>query len=121
MAVTARFEWTALEFHAKIEYDDATRQVTTTATSGQPPIFDLQTVQVTSTVTRTIAYYPPGGATSRNAALAAAMAAADFQVIADGSTVVLASNVAPAQFQRVVSKAAGGIDGMLSNGQWSTF
>jgi rhodanese-related sulfurtransferase len=121
MSVTARVEWTAIDFHAKIEYDDATRQITTTATGGATPVFDLQTVQVTPTVSRTIAYYPQAGVQSRNAALAAAMAGADFQVIQDGSVSVLATNITPAQLQRIVGKTAGGVDGMLSGGQWSTF
>ena len=102
-------------FSWDISYDDQTREVTTTA-SGTG--FALETVQVTSSISRTVAYYPFPGAQSIVPGLAAAMAAADFQVIADGSTTVLASGIPPAQVRRIVGKA-GAIGGFQSDGTWS--
>jgi hypothetical protein len=115
MAVTARiggssggvFEWT-------IEYDDASRDVTTFATGTG---FCLVTVQISASITRTVAYAQAGGVT-QNADLAARMAAADFHVVPDGATVVLASNVPPAQVSRVVGKAGTAIGGLPSTAEW---
>jgi hypothetical protein len=115
MAVTARiggssagvFEWT-------IEYDDTTRNVTTFATGEG---FCLVTVQITANVTRTVAY-AAAGATSQNADMAARMAAADFQVVPDGSTTVLAAGVNPNQVSRVVGKAGTAVGGLPSTAEW---
>jgi hypothetical protein len=115
MAVTARiggssggvFEWT-------IEYDDATRDVTTFA---QGTGFCLVTVQISASITRTVAY-AAAGTSSQNADLAARMATADFHVVPDGSTVVLASGVNPNQVSRVVGKAGAAIGGLPSQAEW---
>jgi hypothetical protein len=121
MAVTARVEWTAIDFHAKIEYDDATRQITTTATGGATPVFDLQTVQVTPTVSRTIAYYPQaGGAVAQRCACGG-----DGRRGLSGDSGRLSFCARDEYHARAAaadcSKTAGGVDGMLSGGQWSTF
>lgn len=105
----------------QISYDDATREVTSVAggTNGNPASgFCLVTVQVTSAVTRTVAYFPPSGGTSVNPDLAARMAAADFRITADGSTVVLASNITPAQVSRLVSKSSV-VAGLPSTSEWT--
>jgi hypothetical protein len=99
----------------EIHYDDATRNVTTTATGTG---WCYVTVQITSAVTRTVAYFPVTGGTSQNPDLAARMAAADFKVTADGSTVVLASNVNANQVTRIVGKA-GALGGLPSTSEWS--
>jgi hypothetical protein len=115
MAVTVRiggssagvFEWT-------IEYDDATRDITTFATGDG---YCLVTVQISASITRTVAY-APAGATSQNGDLAARMAAADFHVVPDGSTVVLVANVPPNQVSRVVGKPGTAIGGLPSTAEW---
>jgi hypothetical protein len=101
------FEWT-------IEYDDATRDVTTFATG---PGFCLVTVQISASITRTVAY-AAAGTSSQNADLAARMAAADFHVVPDGSTVVLAPNVPANQVSRVVGKAGTAVGGLPSQAEW---
>lgn len=99
-----------------INYDDTTHQVTTTALGSG---FAYESMQLTATLSRSVAYYPSAGAASINPDLAARMAAADFQIIADGSTAVLAT-IAPAQVRRIVTKA-GGIGGLTASGEWSRF
>jgi hypothetical protein len=101
-----------------IFYDDATRQVTTSATDAG---WCWVQVQITAALARTIAYYPSAtGLTveSQNPDLAARMQAADFRVVADGSTVVLASNVPAAQVQRIGGKG-GSVSGFQSTSEWS--
>lgn len=110
MAVTARIGGGGSGFEWEITYDDVTRNVTTTATG---PGFHLVTVQITATITRSVAYKPAGAGASQNGALAAQMAAADFQVASDGQVAVLASNVNPAQVTRILSKS-GTIGGLNS-------
>jgi hypothetical protein len=124
MAVTARIggsesggppggmDWT-------ISYDDATRAVTATATGGG---FCLATVQLTNTVSRSVAFYPAAtGLTveSRNPDLAAGMPTADFRVVADGSTVTLATGVNPNQVSRIVGKSGQTVGGLPSSSEWS--
>lgn len=102
----------------EIDYDDSTRQVTTVATDDG---WCLVTVQVTNTVTRTVAYYPVAtGLTveSQNPDLSTAMPAADFRVVADGQTHVLATGINPQQVKRIVGKA-GGTGGLPFTSIWS--
>lgn len=101
-------------FAWQIEYDDTTREVTTVATGTG---FCIVTVKVTATITRTVAYYPSQGAQSTNPDMAQRMAAADFQVISDGGTVVLASSVPPAAVRRIVGKP-GSLGGLESQSEW---
>lgn len=101
-------------FSWRIDYDDQTRAVTTTAAGTG---YCLVTVQITNTLTRTVAYSQPGG-TTQNADLAARMAAADFQVVADGSTVTLATGVNPNQVSRVIGKAGQAVGGLPSTAEW---
>lgn len=124
MAVTARIggidgggamQWV-------IEYDDATRAVTTTAsgTNGQNASGYLYvTVQIASTISRTVAYYPPAGGESQDPDLAQRMRAADFTVTADGTLVTLASGIPPAQVRRLLGKATATIGGLHSESVWS--
>jgi hypothetical protein len=98
-----------------IQYDDATREVTTSATGIG---WCYVSVQITSSITRTVAYFPVSGGTSQNPDLAARMAAADFRVTADGSTVVLASGVNANQVARIVGKA-GALGGLPAPSEWS--
>lgn len=102
-------------FSWQISYDDQTRAVTTTAAGTG---FCFVTVQVTASITRTVAYYPVAGGESINPDLAARMAAADFRVTADGSTVTLASGIPPAQVRRIVGKV-GAVGGFVSEAEWS--
>jgi hypothetical protein len=102
-----------------IEYDDATRAVTATA---QDAGWCYVTVTVTSTITRTVAFYPAAtGLTgnSQNPDLAARMAAADFRVVADGSTVTLVTGINPNQVSRLVGKAGTVVGGLPSSSEWS--
>jgi hypothetical protein len=46
------------------------------------------------------------------------MAAADFHVVPDGSTVVLVANVPPNQVSRVVGKPGTAIGGLPSTAEW---
>jgi hypothetical protein len=103
-------------FSWAIEYDDTTRAVTTTA-SGTG--FCLVTIQLTPTLSRTVAYFPVSGGQSINGDLAQRMAAADFQVISDGSITTLASNIPPAQIQRITGKAQSTMGGFQSQSEWS--
>lgn len=101
-----------------IFYDDTTRQVTTAA---QDAGWCWVQVQITAVLTRTVAYYPSAtGLTveSQNPDLAARMQAADFRVVADGSTVVLASNVNANQVSRIIGKA-GATGGLPATSEWS--
>lgn len=115
MATTARIEFSSGDFAGDITYDDATRAVTTTATG---PGFCLVTVQITSAITRTVAYTLIGGGASQNADLAARMATADFHVTSDGSTVTLASGIAPAAVSRIVGKSGQTVGGLPSSAEW---
>lgn len=123
MAVTARIggveaggaanggmEW-------EIQYDDQTRNVTATA-NGQG--FCFVTVQLTTTVTRTVAFKPSGAGSSVNPDLAAQMNAADFQATSDGSVGVLASGVNANQVSRVVGKP-GAVGGLRFTSEWTRF
>lgn len=102
-----------------LSYDDVTRAVTATA-DGTGWCF--VTVQLTNTITRTVAFYPGAlTATSQNPDLAARMVAADFRVIADGSVTTLASGVAPAAVKRILGKANATIGGFNSASEWSRF
>lgn len=101
-----------------IEYDDATRNVTATALGAG---WCLVVVQITASVTRTVGFYPSAtGLTveSRNPDFAG-MATADFRIVADGSTVILASNVNPNQVSRIVGKSGSVVGGLPSTGGWS--
>jgi hypothetical protein len=103
----------------EISYDDVTKAVTTTA---QDAGWCLVTVQVTSTVSKTVAYYPTAtGLTveSRNPDLAAGMPVADFRVVADGSTVTLATGINPNQVSRIVGKSGSAVGGLPTSSQWS--
>jgi hypothetical protein len=111
MAVTARIGGISGDRIWTIEYDDATRNVTCVATGGG---FDFVTVQVTSTITRTVAIYPIGGGQSVRAPLAAEMATADFKVTADGVPVILASGISPAAVARITGKTGETIGGLPS-------
>lgn len=102
-------------FHQEVNYDDVSRDVTTFATGRG---FGWLSVKVTATLTRTIAYVPPGGGTSVDPELAALMAAADFTVPVDGNVVVLAANVNPNAVSRSLAKN-GGVDGLDSSFKWS--
>jgi hypothetical protein len=123
MAVTARIggveaggvtnggmEW-------EIQYDDQTRNVTATA-SGQG--FCFVTAQVTTAVSRTVAFKPTGAGSSVNLDLAARMSAADFQAAADGSVGILASNVNANQVSRIVGKS-GAVGGLQFTSEWTRF
>jgi hypothetical protein len=102
-----------------IEYDDITRVVTAT---GQGAGWCYVTVTVTSTTTRNVAFYPAASGlavNSQNPDLAARMAAADFRIVADGSTVTLASGVNPNQVSRLVGKAGTVVGGLPSAAEWS--
>lgn len=102
----------------RIFYDDQTRNVSATGTDAG---FCLVTVQLTNAITRTVAFYPINGglaAVSANPDLASRMAAADFRLVADGSTTVLASNIPPAQVNRIIGKA-GGVGGLVETSEWS--
>src|SRR4051794_29403669 len=122
MAVTARIGESGvapLGMDWKIEYDDATRAVTTTANGAG---WCLVTVQITGSVSRTVAFYPAAtGLTveSRNPDLAAGMPAANFRVVADGSTVTLATGINPNQVSRIVGKAGSTVGGLPSSSEWS--
>lgn len=113
MAVTARIAGNeaggALIW--EIQYDDVTRDVTTTA-SGTG--FCLVTVQITATVTRSVAYFPAAGAVSVKPTLAAQMAAADFQVVVPVTDFVLVAGVNPNQVSRIVGKAGSTVGGLNS-------
>lgn len=103
-------------FHWQIEYDDATRNITALAIGSG---FGWVSTQLTNTMSRTVAFYPPAGGEPINEDLRAKMAAADFKVTIGAGETVLASNVNPNQVTRVVSKA-GGVDGLNSQSQWSS-
>jgi hypothetical protein len=98
-----------------IQYDDATRDVTTSATGIG---WCYAPVQITSSITRTVAYFPVSGGTSQNPDLAAKMAAADFRITSDGSTTVLVSNVPANQVARIVGKP-GALGGLPAPAEWS--
>lgn len=117
MAITASIGGSAGgdAFAWEIDYDDATRAVTTVATGSG---FCFVTVQVTASITRTVAYFPAAGAVSVKPTLATLMAGADFTVISDGTTQTLASGVNPNQVSRIVGKA-GSIGGLPSSSTWS--
>jgi hypothetical protein len=115
MAITASIGGSSGGFDWVVEYDDATRAVTTSATG---PGFCLVTVQVTSAISRTIAYTPVGGGTTQNADLAARMAAADFHVTSDGAVVTLATGINPNQVSRIVGKSGQVVGGLPSSAEW---
>jgi hypothetical protein len=115
MAITASIGGSSGGFEWVVEYDDVTRAVTTSATG---PGFCLVTVQVTPTITRTIAYTPVGGGATQTADLAARMAAADFHVTSDGATVTLATGVNPNQVSRIVGKSGQTVGGLPSSAEW---
>jgi hypothetical protein len=73
-------------------------------------------------VSRSVAFYPAAtGLTveSRNPDLAAGMPTADFRVVADGSTVTLATGVNPNQVSRIVGKSGQTVGGLPSSSEWS--
>lgn len=117
MAVTARIGGSdAGVFSWLIEYDDVTRNVTASSTGTG---FCLVTVEVTATITRTVAFFPAAGALSNDLDLRALMAAADFAVISGAGPQVLVSGVPPAQVRRIVGKAGQQVGGLTSTSRWS--
>lgn len=102
-----------------ISYDDATRAVTATA---QGAGWCLVIVQVTASVSRTVAFYPAATGLTVESVNPdfAGMATADFRVVADGSTVTLASNVNANQVSRIVGKTGQTVGGLPVSGPgWS--
>lgn len=99
-----------------INYDDVTRNVVASATGSG---FCYVTVQITNTITRTVAFRPSLSDNSLNPDLAARMNAADFEVISDGTVTILASGIAPAQMKRILGKATATIGGLNSTSEWS--
>jgi hypothetical protein len=115
VAITAQISSSSGDRSWTISYDDVTRDATCTAVG---PGFDFITVQITSSVTRTVAIFPVAGGQSVNADLAARMAAADFTVTANGSTTVLASGINPNQVARIVGKSGQVVGGLPSSDEW---
>jgi hypothetical protein len=102
-----------------VQYDDATRAVTASA-SGTG--WCLVTIQVTASVSRTVAFYPAAtglGVESRNTGLSSRMPAADFRLVADGSTVTLASGINPNQVSRIVGKVGQAVGTLPASAEWS--
>lgn len=98
-----------------INYDDATRNVSAVATGSG---FTYAVVQITASISRSVAFFPVGGGSSVKPELAAQMAAADFTVAADGVPVVLASGINANQVSRLVGKT--GLGGFAATATNST-
>lgn len=115
MAITAQISGSAGDRSWTISYDDVTRDVTCVATGSG---FDAIVVQITASVTRSVAIFPVAGGQTQNAEMAARMAAADFKVTANGATVILASGINPNQVSRIVGKSGQVIGGLPSSDEW---
>jgi hypothetical protein len=73
-------------------------------------------------VSRTVAFYPAAtglGVESRNTGLSSRMPAADFRLVADGSTVTLASGINPNQVSRIVGKVGQAVGTLPASAEWS--
>jgi hypothetical protein len=115
MAITAEIDGSSADRSWTLPYDDVTRSVTCTAVGSG---FDAIVVQITASVTRSVAIFPVGGGRTQNADMAARMALADFAVTADGVPVVLASGINPNQVSRIVGKPGQVVGGLPSSDEY---
>jgi hypothetical protein len=99
-----------------INYDDATRAVVASATGTG---FCIVTVQITSAITRTVAFRPALSDNPQNKDLADRMNAAGvFEVVSDGSVQTLVTGVNPNQVSRIVGKSGQVVGGLPFQVEW---